>query len=72
MTAHAASVVPHETQWWPSRKWWAATVTALAGILGTLATTGWAFTPAIVGALITLACQRLVAYLVPNDSPARG
>jgi hypothetical protein len=68
---------PARTSPWPTRKWLAATVTAVAGILTTLATTGWQFTPAIDGALITLLGQRVVAYLVSNDgggaaTPARS
>lgn len=53
--------------WWPTRKWMAATVIAVGGILATLATTGWDFTPEMNGALITILTQRVVAYLLPND-----
>ncbi len=58
--------------WWPTRKWWAATVTALGGFLVTLATTGWDFTPEFNGALITIATQRVVAYLIPNQETPGG
>lgn len=66
MSVHAAYLTA-SSKWWPSRKWWAATVVALGGFLTTLATQSWAWSPAFAGALVTLATQRLVAYLVPND-----
>jgi len=61
------------TKWWPTRKWWAATIIAVGGFLTTLATHGWLWTPEFAGALITIATQRLVAYVVPNGevSPHR-
>lgn len=58
--------------WWPTRKWTAATVIAVGGILATLATTGWDFTPEMNGTLITILTQRVVAYLVPNDDSPGG
>jgi hypothetical protein len=72
MTTSTAAVLRHERSSWPTRKWLAATITAFAGVLGTLAATGWHFTPAIDGAVITLVGQRIVAYLTPNLDPGRG
>ena len=68
-TAHTALGVK---TLWPTRKWWAATITAVGGILVTLATTGWDFTPELNGALITLATQRVVAYVTPNEDTPGG
>jgi hypothetical protein len=56
--------------WWPTRKWWAATILAVGGILATWAAGGWDWTDPLSGAAITLVAQRMVAYLVPNhDTP---
>jgi hypothetical protein len=60
------------SNWWPTRKWWVATVTAVGGLLATLASTGWDWTNEFTGAVITLATQRLVAYLVRNDETPGG
>jgi hypothetical protein len=57
---------------WPTRKWWAATVTAVGGFVATLASTGWHFTPQLNGALITIATQRVVAYIVANEDTPGG
>jgi len=54
----------------PTNKWWAARVTALAGIAVMAVTTdGWDDEETV--AAITLASEALVAYLVPN-SPSPG
>jgi hypothetical protein len=58
--------------WWPTRKWWAATILAFGGILATWATAGWGWTDELSGAAITLLTQRVVAYLVPNDTTPGG
>jgi hypothetical protein len=43
----------------------------VGGFVATLASTGWSFTPELNGALITLATQRVVAFIVANeDTPA--
>ena len=56
---------------WPTNKWWAATVTAIAGLLTTWATTqGW--TKEMSGVAIALVGQRIVAYLVPNSDTPGG
>lgn len=60
------------TSWWPTRKWTAATIVALGGFLTTLATQGWHWTPEFAGAVITVATQRLVAYVVKNDDTPGG
>lgn len=55
----------------PTRKWWAATILAIGGLLTTWAAAG-EWTTALTGALITLVTQRIVAYLVPNDDTPGG
>lgn len=70
MSALAARVVARPTSWWPTRKWWAATIVTFGGFLTTLATQSWHWTPEFAGALITLGTQRVVAYVVKNDEPA--
>ena len=70
MSVHAARLAARtapRSRWWPSRKWWTATIIALGGFLGTLAMDSWHWTPAFAGAVITITTQRLVAYLVVND-----
>jgi hypothetical protein len=49
----------------PTRKWWAATVTGVAGLLVTWVAVG-AWDKSLTGAAITLGAQRIVSYLVPN------
>ena len=70
MTAYAAQLAAR-TNWQPTSKWWAATVIAIGGILTTLATQNWQWSPAYAGAVITIVTQRVVAYLVPNEDPAK-
>jgi hypothetical protein len=72
MAVHAAAPAEPRTyvwdsHWWPHHKWWAATIVAFGGFLTTLATHDWNWTPEFAGAVITIATQRLVAYLVPNN-----
>ena len=67
MTALAAHIATR-TSWWPTQKWWAATLVAVGGFLTTLATHSWHWTPEFAGAVITVVTQRLVAYIVSNDS----
>jgi hypothetical protein len=52
----------------PTRKWWAATVTGAAGILTLFATHGWHFDQETTIPLITIVSQRIIAYLIPNES----
>lgn len=66
--AHAVARSAARSTWWPTRKWWAATIIAFGGFLGTLAMHSWSCTPEFAGAVITIGTQRLVAYLVLNDS----
>lgn len=70
MAAHAVSLAA-QSYWWPTRKWWAATITAVGGFLTTWATQGWHWSPTYSGAAITLVTQRVVAYLVPNATADR-
>jgi hypothetical protein len=58
--------------WLPTKKWWAATITGVGGLLVTLAATGWDFTPEMQGALITIGVQRIAAWLYPNDPTPGG
>jgi hypothetical protein len=55
--------------WWPTNKWWAATITAAGGLLVTWVSVG-AWSKALTAATLTLVTQRVVAYLVPSDAPA--
>jgi len=55
----------------PTRKWWAARVTALAGLLIMfVATGGWGAEETV--AIITLVSESLVSYLIPNESTPGG
>jgi hypothetical protein len=67
MAVHAAYLAQRPT-WSPTSKWWAATIVAVGGFLTTFASQGWHWSPAFAGAFITIATQRVVAYLVPNES----
>jgi hypothetical protein len=71
MTALAAQVTARSS-WMPTQKWWAATIVAVGGVLTTLATQGWDWSPQFAGAVITLATQRLVAYVVSNENSPGG
>jgi hypothetical protein len=53
-------------KWQPTQKWWAATVLGFGGLLATWSTMGWNWTDTLSGAAVTLATQRVVAYLVSN------
>ena len=66
MSALAAHITAR-SNWWPTQKWWAATLVAFGGFLTTLATHSWHMTPEFEGAVITIVTQRLVAYVVSND-----
>lgn len=58
---------PTPTSWSPTRKWWAATVTAVAGLLTFFATHGWHLDEHTTIPLITIVAQRAVAYFIPNE-----
>lgn len=58
--------------WWPTRKWWAATLVAFGGFMATLAAHSWQWTPEFAGVVITIATQRVVAYVVKNDDTPGG
>jgi hypothetical protein len=75
MAVHAATsslAAAAHSVWWPTRKWWAATIVACGGFLSTLATQKWHWTPEFAGAVITIATQRVVAYVVKNDDTPGG
>jgi len=61
-----------EPSWWPTRKWWTATILAVAGLLSTWAQQGWNWSDTLWGVLITLIAQRIVAYIVPNAATVGG
>lgn len=62
---------PLPKSWQPTKKWWAATVIGVAGVI-TLWIQGGQWTAEISVALVTLLSQRIVAYLVPNDDELGG
>ncbi len=54
---------------WPTRKWWAATITAL-GAIATMVVQAGGFTSVVWVALIGAVVQAVVTYLLPNaDTP---
>jgi hypothetical protein len=55
----------------PTRKWFAATVVAL-GTIATAVIQAGGFDTTTEIALVGLVVQRVVAYLVPNDSEGPG
>ncbi|MBX6765939.1 MAG: hypothetical protein IRY90_02070 [Actinomadura rubrobrunea] len=55
----------------PTRKWWAALITALTAVLINWVQAGH-FTKEILIALIGAVSQAVVAYLVPNESTPGG
>lgn len=71
MTAFAERIAVRRS-WAPTTKWWAATIVAVGGILTTLSTQGWNWSPQFAGAVITIVTQRLVAYVVSNDDAPGG
>jgi hypothetical protein len=73
MSALTAALNPAATKsrrlhprWNPTQKWWAATILGAGGMLSTWSAMGWHWSNALSGAAVTLATQRLVAYLVSN------
>lgn len=56
---------------WPTRKWWAALVTALAAFLVNWIQAG-EFSKEILIALIGVLAQAVVAYLIPNEASPGG
>jgi hypothetical protein len=56
---------------WPTRKWWAALITALAAFFVNWIAAGQ-FTREIAIALVGVLAQAAVAYLVPNKDTAGG
>ncbi|MEU6355991.1 hypothetical protein ABZ896_42885 [Streptomyces sp. NPDC047072] len=63
----------HKAKWWglPTKKWWAALTTALAAWVINLIVAG-EFNKEIWIALIGVASQAIVAYLVPNHKTPGG
>jgi hypothetical protein len=65
----ASPAVVGQKSAWPTRKWWAATITGL-GAIATLLVQAGGFTPAVWIALIGAVVQAVVTYLLPNaDTP---
>jgi hypothetical protein len=62
---------PPDPSKWPTRKWWAATVTALGGVLILVIQQG-GFTAEVAIALVGVVTQAIVTYLIPNDSTPGG
>jgi hypothetical protein len=61
----------NEMTWWPTRKWWAGTITATTAFFGSWAASGWDWTSQRQGTLITLAGAFVAAYVIQNqDTPA--
>ena len=59
------------TSWWPTRKWWAATVVGAGTVATDWAVTGH-WSQALTIAAVGLGVQRATSYLVPNESaPSR-
>jgi hypothetical protein len=56
---------------WPTRKWWAGLITAVAALAVNLIETGH-FNKEIAIALVGLVAQALVVYIVPNDNTPGG
>lgn len=56
---------------WPTRKWWAGLITAVAALAVNLIETGQ-FSKEIGIALVGLIAQALVVYVVPNDNTPGG
>jgi hypothetical protein len=56
---------------WPTRKWWAMFITALAAFVITWIQVG-EFNKEILIALVGLVAQSLVTYLVPNANTPGG
>ena len=70
---HAVGAPPATLQRsaWPTRKWWAGLITALAALAVNLIETGQ-FSKEIGIALVGLIAQALVVYMVPNDNTPGG
>jgi|tagenome__1003787_1003787.scaffolds.fasta_scaffold20832462_1 hypothetical protein len=65
----AAPVSASTKSYWPTRKWWAATVIAL-GAIATLWVTKGELDKDVMLAAIGVIVQAITTYLVPNqDSP---
>jgi hypothetical protein len=53
--------------WWPTAKWWTATLSALIGFPVIWWVTGAQWTRDLTGQAIAIVGQRILAYFVPND-----
>lgn len=68
-TTPPASAAPATKSLWPTRKWWAATVTAIVA-LATMYLSTHEFSPEFQIALLGAIGQAIVTYLLPNvDAP---
>jgi hypothetical protein len=54
----------------PSRKWFAAQVSAIGALVVALINNGWELTPELQVVLVGMVVQAIVTYLVPNVAPA--
>jgi hypothetical protein len=62
---------PPAKSWGPTRKWWAATVIGVAGLV-TLWIQKGHWDSEVSVALVALLSQRIVSYLVPNQDTPGG
>ena len=58
--------------WIPTRKWFAAQLTLLGGLLILFASHGWHFDEHTTIATITFVIEALVAFMVPNEDTPGG
>lgn len=52
--------------WWPTRKWWYATVIAAGGLATMLLTGESEVTDEETIAVVTFVVQRIASYILPN------
>lgn len=71
MRAHAKRrpASTRDASWWPSRKWWAATVVG-AGTVGTAWAEAGHWSASLTVTAIGLAVQRFTAWALPNKADA--
>jgi hypothetical protein len=63
--------VGRQKSWLPTRKWWAATITAL-GAIAVLWIQEGALSMAVGIALVGAVVQALITYVLPNDDTPGG
>jgi hypothetical protein len=58
--------------WWPTRKWWVATVTAIGAIVVLWLNEGMHFDTAVGVAMVGAVVQAFTTYLLPNQDTPGG